>query len=169
MNSDKLLSLIEADITTFKFKQPNNFDLIYCSQLVEHLQEPEILFKKVYSALKANGTFLISTVYRKSWAKYIYKNKYGQSVLAHDHINEYQEISILLNQLRESGFNVTDYDITMFRFPIIDLIIKPCMQIIRNKKFINFCNSRLIMELRYYFVIPIIGFYNIQLIANPIK
>lgn len=144
----------------------NSYSLVYCSQLLEHIKNDKTFIKKIYQSLKPSGNLIISTVYKKKNAIYFYKNYLGERVLAPDHNNEYTKIDTLLNLLSKTDFKIIDYDLTLFRYPLIDVFLKPITKIFQNKSLNKFVNSSFIMFLRYYLVIPIFGFYNFQIIAK---
>lgn len=146
-----------------------NFDLIYSSQLIEHFKDDEKFLLKIYQSLKTNGNVLISTVYKKKNVIYFYKNIRGEIALAPDHINEYSNINNLFEKLENCHFKITDFDLKIFRYPLIDFCLKYLMKHVKNKYVTNFVNSSFIMFIRYYISIPILGFYNFQIIAKKVK
>lgn len=167
MSDDKNYQLVDTDLSKTKLTQ-KNLSLVYCSQLLEHLSDSKTFLTNINHSLGDNGTLLLSTVYKKNWAWYFYKNIKGEIVLAPDHINEYSEVKTLQNQLKNAGFKVEDYDLTLFRYPIIDIFLRPAAKFLKGQAFFNFSNSPFIMQLRHYLTIPIIGFYNFQIIAKKI-
>jgi len=144
------------------------FDFVYSSQLIEHFKDDEKFLLKIHQSLKKNGKVLISTVYKNKNAIYFYKNIKGEMSLAPDHINEYTKTNNLSKKLENCHFKIIDLDLKVFRYPLIDFCLKYLMKHIKNKNIGNFVNSPLIMFLRYYISIPILGFYNLQVIAKKI-
>jgi 2-polyprenyl-3-methyl-5-hydroxy-6-metoxy-1,4-benzoquinol methylase len=53
-----------------KDKLPNKFDLIICSEVLEHLHNPENILNKLYQGLNNNGCLLLSTPNSKNLIKY---------------------------------------------------------------------------------------------------
>jgi SAM-dependent methyltransferase len=149
-----------------KDRQINKYDLIYCSQLVEHLEDDESFISRMNKSLTPEGYLLLSTVYKKKNAVYLYKNKRGERALAPDHINEYSEVKLLLDKLIINHFEIIDFDLVMFRFPLIDVILKILMKYAKGKTTSIIVNSPLVMKMRYYLMVPILGFYNFQIIAR---
>jgi len=165
INNNKNTNFIVDDLEKNNLLK-NYFSMVFCSQLIEHFKEDEKFLAKIYQSLKPNGTLLLSTVYRTKTAIWLYKNSRGERVLAPDHINEYTNVSNLLNKLKRCGFRIIDYDLTMFRYPIIDIGLRFLMKYFKSKFVIKLVNSPLIMSIRYYFVVPIFGFYNFQILAK---
>jgi len=147
----------------------DKFTSIYCSQLIEHLKDDNRLIFQVNQSLKAKGYFVISTVYKNKNSFYFYKNIYNQRALAPDHVNEYTNKNTIFNKLRKNGFKIINYDLSLFKYPLIDPALKILMKLVKHSLVLKLVNSRQIMFLRYYLSIPIIGFYNFQIIAKKIK
>jgi 2-polyprenyl-3-methyl-5-hydroxy-6-metoxy-1,4-benzoquinol methylase len=145
------------------------FTTIYCSQLIEHIKDDERFIYTINQSLKTGGNLLISTVYRKPLAVYLYKNINNERVLAPDHINEYTNINDLFVKLKKCGFKIIDYDLSIFKFPLIDIFLKLLMKSFKSKNLVKIVNSSLIMFIRYYLSVPIFGFYNFQIIAKKVK
>lgn len=148
---------------------PGQFDLIYCSQLIEHISADQKFIDQLSHSLTPFGYLLLSTVYKRKHAFYIYKNIRGERVLAPDHLNEFTDVNDLLNKLKKSGFKIIDYDLTLFRFPLIDFALKFLMKHFKSKILYGLVNSPFIMFLRYYLSVPIPGFYNFQILAKKAK
>lgn len=165
VKNDKKIFLIKSDLNSHSFGD-KKYDLVYCSQLLEHIASSDKLLENIYRSMKSRGFFVLSTVYKKKWAWYFYKNKFGERVLTSDHVNEYSNIDDLLNQLKKIGFEIRSYDLVMFRYPLVDPLIKWLTKRIESKWLIKLSNSKFISEIRYSLFIPIFGFYNIQIIAK---
>lgn len=147
----------------------DNFDFIYSSQIIEHFKDDEKFLLKIHQSLKTNGKVLISTVLKKKNAIYFYKNIRGEMALAPDHINEYTNTNNLFEKLENCHFRIIDFDLKVFQYPLIDFSLKYLMKHVKNKYVTNFVNSSFIMFIRYYISIPILGFYNFQIIAKKVK
>ena len=165
INKNKKTNFIVDDLEN-KSSLKYRFAMVFCSQLIEHFKEDEKFLSKIHQSLKHDGTLLLSTVYRTKTAVWLYKNNRGERVLAPDHINEYTNVFDLLKKLKNCGFKIVDYDLTMFRYPIIDIGLRFLMKHFKSKFVIKLVNSPLIMSIRYYFVMPIFGFYNFQILAK---
>jgi len=146
----------------------HSFSTIYCSQLLEHLKNDEHLIKQINNSLNTNGFLIISTVFKKKKSFYLYKNIYNQRVLAPDHINEYSDTKNLFNKLKNNNFKIICYDLSLFKFPIIDPLLKILMKLIKKNYITKIVNSSMIMFIRHHLTIPIYGFYNFQIIAKKI-
>lgn len=107
-----------------KTKLPSKyFDLIICTQVIEHLENDRKLIREVYRLLKPSGYFYISSVIKKHWAIYKYRNN-GKFVLDPTHVREYRSkeefIKLFKNKfklLRLSIFPVKRKKIISFIIP----------------------------------------------------
>lgn len=165
MKNDKKLKLINTDLNNIDLGK-EKYDLVYCSQVLEHLSKSQEFLNNIYKSLKPKGSLVLCTVYKKNWAWYFYRNKFNQIALSPDHINEYKKVNDLFNQLEKAGFKKIDYSLKLFRYPLIDPIIKILMKFIKNKKFFEFCNTNFMMKIRSLVMIPVLGFYNFQIISK---
>jgi 2-polyprenyl-3-methyl-5-hydroxy-6-metoxy-1,4-benzoquinol methylase len=167
INKSKKIKFLVNDLEKNTLPK-DHFTLIYCSQLIEHIKDDEKFLLNINQSLKTKGDLLISTVYKKPSSFYFYKNVNNERVLAPDHINEYINIKDLFEKLKKSGFRVIDYDLSIFKYPLIDIILKLLMRFIKSKNLIKIVNSSFVMFIRYYLSVPIFGFYNFQVIAKKI-
>lgn len=73
----------EVENATFA---PNSFDVITCSDVMEHLYEPSEVFRKVQSWLKPGGIFYVFVPNIKSWEARIFRSYwYGLDLPRHLH------------------------------------------------------------------------------------
>lgn len=142
------------------------YDFIFSSQVIEHIDDDEMFLRKIHDSLTENGRAFISTVYKKPWARYFYKNSRGQNVLEPTHVREYITVDDLLQKISSANLRVVDYDLTLIKFPLIDIPLKILSKVVKNKAVFSIMNSKVIAFFRKYFVIPIIGFYNFQIVVT---
>ena len=71
------------DVCSTDLKE-NFFDLIISTQVIEHVGNDEKLVKEMYKILKKNGYLYVSSVIKKPFAIYRYRNK-GKFVLDPTH------------------------------------------------------------------------------------
>jgi 2-polyprenyl-3-methyl-5-hydroxy-6-metoxy-1,4-benzoquinol methylase len=53
-----------------KDELPGGFDVIICSEVVEHLQKPKLVLKKISQCLNPGGWLILSTPNANNWIKY---------------------------------------------------------------------------------------------------
>jgi 2-polyprenyl-3-methyl-5-hydroxy-6-metoxy-1,4-benzoquinol methylase len=153
-----------ADLT--RMALPAGFDVVYSSQVIEHIEEREAFVRNIHASLAPGGMLLLATVYKKRWARYIYRNAKGENVLDPTHVHECMDLWELPALLEKAGFEVTDYDLNLFRFPLIDIPLKLLTRMFKTRWMWRIANSSLVMLLRRWTGLPIFGFYNLQIIAK---
>lgn len=87
-----------------------HFDLAISTQVIEHLEDDCKLLEEVFRLLKPKGYFYISSVIKKPWAIYKYRNL-GKFVLDPTHIYEYKSKEEFLNLLRKYNFKILKFKI----------------------------------------------------------
>jgi 2-polyprenyl-3-methyl-5-hydroxy-6-metoxy-1,4-benzoquinol methylase len=87
-------------------------DMIVCTQVIEHLTNDKKLIKEINDILKKRGYLYISSVIRKPYAIYKYRNK-GKFVLDPTHEKEYKNTEEFLD-LFKKNFHLIKYEV----FPV---------------------------------------------------
>ena len=80
------------------------FDLIISTQVIEHLKDDSDFVKEVERLLKPSGYLYVTSVIKKPWAVYIYRNN-GKFVLDPTHVKEYKDKKEFLD-LFKKGFKL---------------------------------------------------------------
>jgi 2-polyprenyl-3-methyl-5-hydroxy-6-metoxy-1,4-benzoquinol methylase len=155
-----------ADLT--RMSLPAGFDLVYSSQVIEHIDDRESFVKNIHASIAPGGVLMLATVYKKRWAWYIYRNAKGENVLDPTHVHECMDLDELPTMLKKAGFAVVDYDLNLFRFPIIDIPLKLLTRMVKTRLMWRIANSSMVMLLRRWTGLPIFGFYNLQIVAKKL-
>jgi ubiquinone/menaquinone biosynthesis C-methylase UbiE len=107
---------IVADVCNSKLKS-NSFDIIISTSVIEHVENDVKFINEIYRLLKRNGFLYITSVIRKPYGIYKYRNK-GKFVLDPTHEREYKNKEQFLSLFKEK-FKLVDISIS----PIIKKII----------------------------------------------
>ena len=94
-----------------------------CTQVIEHVPDDNALLKEIKRILKGDGYSFISSVVKKPYGFYIYRNRHGKMVSDPTHEREYkskEEFEMLL----KNYFKIEKTNIHLFKFPVTDLVIK---------------------------------------------
>ena len=75
------------DVCDTKLKE--KFDFVYSSQVIEHVEDDKKMVKEINKLTKSKGYVYVSSVIKKSWAIYQYRNN-GKFVLDPTHEKEYK-------------------------------------------------------------------------------
>ena len=108
-----------GDVCSTKLKD-NSFDLIISTQVIEHVEDDKKMVREMHRLLKKGGFLYISSVIKKPWAIYKYRNK-GKFVLDPTHEREYSSKEEFLN-------------LFLKKFRLLKVIISQ----VRRKKIISF-------------------------------
>ncbi len=112
------LSLVADDITASRL-QPKSFDLILCTEVIEHIADSRAALRGIHRLLRTGGTLVLSTPQRYSplelTAKIAFlpvvidlvRMIYGEPILETGHINLMTEHEVT-EQLSAAGFLVTE-------------------------------------------------------------
>lgn len=141
-------------------------DLIYCSQVIEHLQDDQSFVSRMFEVSKPGCHVVLCTVFKKPYARYIYRNAKGEQVLEPTHVREYKDRESLLDLFRHAGFEVLDCDLSRMMYPAIDIPLKIVTKHFKNALVWKTVNSRFVVFLRKISRIPIPGYFNIQVVAR---
>lgn len=148
----------------------NYFNLIYSWMVIEHVHNPEEMLKEIKRLLKPGGKAFISTIVKKPWALYFYRNS-GKFVIDPTHLHEFSSLEEFENMITNRGMRVLDSKITQRWYSLPELFVKIFMRIglispsINTKKI--FSNQKFNI-LRNMLKIPIPGFFEAQVLCQKI-
>lgn len=134
----------------------HTIELLISTQVIEHVDDKKAI-EAMSRVLKKDGRIYLSTVFKKWYAWYFYRNK-GRWVLDPTHLREYSREAQLLDLILASGFRVLENQKSLFWFPIIDFFIKRIE--IKNRSLYE----NKILSLLRRIKIPILGYYNWELV-----
>ncbi len=106
----------------------SSFDLVICSQLIEHLENDKFLISEIRRLLKHGGFLYVSSVIKKRWAVYVYFKK-GSFKLDPTHVREYSSVQEFVSLLAKGGLEIIDVETRQVSFPLLDLVIRLLIRI----------------------------------------
>ena len=168
-NSKAILSKshqIRAD-TIFSPFSSGSIGTVVSTMLIEHVDHHKFL-EEVKRILVDHGILLLSTVLRMKGAWYFYKDNEGKSLLAPDHIREYSSSSELVDLLTQHGFRVKYLKVSHIKFSPIDGILRAIYRKSRIKFIAKVAWSKPVYFLRRRGRIPIMKYYQIELIVEKL-
>lgn len=95
------------DVCDTKLKE--KFDFVHSSQVIEHVSSDKEMIKEMSRLLKKNGVLFCSSVIKKPWAIYKYRNN-GKFVLDPTHVKEYRNKKEFLD-LFKKDFKLISYSV----------------------------------------------------------
>ena len=106
-----------------------SIDLLVSSQVIEHVDDRKMI-AQIARVLKPNGAAYLSTVWKRRWARYIYRSPSGWA-LDPTHLREYTEDRDLLDPATRSGLRLVRSEKQPIAYPIVDPILK---RVIRGRR-----------------------------------
>jgi len=141
-----------GDACNIKNIEDGSIDFLTSSQLIEHVSNDGDLAEEIYRILKKNGIVYLSTIFKKWYGWYFYRNN-NQWMLDPTHLREYKSDFELLSLFDENKFEVLENRKSSLFFPIIDSLARKLR--INNKKL---CDNKLLSLLRKI-KRPVLGYY----------
>ena len=100
----------------------NNFDFIYSSQVIEHLEDDKKMIKEFSRLLKSKKFFYVSSVIKRPFTIYKYRNN-GRFVLDPTHEREYSNEKEFLDLFKED-FKLIKYSLLPVKRSIFGIQVK---------------------------------------------
>jgi 2-polyprenyl-3-methyl-5-hydroxy-6-metoxy-1,4-benzoquinol methylase len=158
---------IVSDACNVEELENNVFDVVISSQVIEHVSDDNELLKEIRRLLKSDGIVYISSVIKKWYGFYIYRNK-GRFRLDPTHVREYSSKEDFLNLLKRNGLKISEYEVKIVKYPLSDLIIRMFIKMGLTKSSTArnvYIESRWMKSYRKL-IIPIIGYYTIEVLCK---
>jgi len=154
----ELIKIIEADATKIPIEN-NSVDFIISNQLIEHLENEAKFLAECYRILDNDGRLYISTVFKKWYGWYFYKNKFNNWVIDPTHVREYTNEKHLFELINENSLSILSSSKKIFWFPITDFILKRIG--FANDIYINYKILNWLRKVK----VPIFGYYNWEIVC----
>lgn len=155
---DKNISCMVGDASRLSLVYNSVLDLVMAMQVIEHIPKEEMFLDEIYRVLKPEGLLYLTTVFKKKYAWYFYRNN-GKWVLDPTHLREYTERSQLVKIIKKFDFKILAESKTVYKFPLTDFFLKRlgCRGDVYKNKFLNFFRK---------VKVPIFGYYNWEFIIQ---
>lgn len=161
----------QSDILKFSRKlKKDTFDLVICNQVIEHLENDQTLVLEIKNLLKKGGLCYLTSVIKKWYGLYWYRNKYGRIVVDPTHLHEYQSQKDFQNLLVKNGFKIINLKIYPGHFPMFDyfLLLLKKLGILRfeSMRYFYLNHPVIYMLARKTSFFPIPGYATIEAVAK---
>lgn len=145
-----------------------SFDVVICSQLIEHVPNDHALLREVRRLLKEDGWLYISSVIKKPYGFWLYRRD-GQFRLDPTHIREYPSKEAFLLLLEKEGFTPMKVSCEKVKYPVVDLLIRILIMIgLYEPEGIQtiFLKHGLLAKFRKLLELPIFRYETIEALAT---
>jgi len=145
--------------------ESESFDVVICSQVIEHVSSDRLLIKEIRRLMRKDGVAYISTVIKKRYGIWIYKKGKGFR-LDPTHIREYPSKDEFLKRLCENGLVPFVAYTRVVEYPFFDLLVR----LVGMLRVISlapdfYVKNRRISALRR-FRLPVIGYETIEVLCK---
>jgi 2-polyprenyl-3-methyl-5-hydroxy-6-metoxy-1,4-benzoquinol methylase len=147
ITKNKLSNYVQDDINNSKLKS-NYFDFVNSDMVIEHVPSDKKMLKEVNRILKKNGYFRISTVFKKGFSFWFYRNN-GNWVIDPTHVREYSSQKEIKKLFQENNLTILEIKKEKLTFNPFIFIQK------KLKIKINFLEKIKIQKPGYYSIIII--------------
>jgi len=137
----------------------NSIDLFISTYLIEHVNDAKML-KAINRVVKRSKYAYISTLYKKWYGWFYYKNSKGEWALDPTHVREYTNDKQLLDLVKKAGFKVENSYKRLFVWPIVH----PFLRLLKIQNRQIFENKLIYLLGRIK--IPIPGYYSWELVIR---
>lgn len=159
----KISNQIKAKVDnaeSMKTVKSDSVDLFISTQVIEHVDDKKMV-NSIHRITKTNGIIYISTVFKKWYGWYFYRNQ-GRWVLDPTHLREYSKDKELLSLFDKRKFKLLENKKTLQWFSILHFFLRR-LNIANRKVFSNFFFNFL-GKLK----IPILGYYNWEIVFKKL-
>jgi len=116
-------SVICADATNVSELESSSFDLVLCTQVIEHVDEQSLL-REISRLLKPGGIAYIASIIRKKYGWWYYRTADGRWALDPTHLREYESADQYEGVIRSGGFEILETVTTSFKLSIIEFVLR---------------------------------------------
>jgi glycosyltransferase involved in cell wall biosynthesis/2-polyprenyl-3-methyl-5-hydroxy-6-metoxy-1,4-benzoquinol methylase len=163
---DSRITRLKDDVSSLTSIPSKSVDVVITNQVIEHVIDDDAMIRAVSRILKPRGIVYLTTVYKKWYGWYFYRNRFGLRAIDPTHEREYTRDSQLIDKLIGAGFTVHRNVKSLQWFAVTDFILKR----IGFKQ--DVYESSLTLRLLRKVKLPILGYYNWELtfsIGNQLR
>ena len=145
-----------------------SFDVIICSQLIEHVPNDHALLREIRRLLKEDGWAYISSVIKKPYGFWLYRHD-GQFRLDPTHVREYPSKDFFLLLLESEGFNPRKVSYGKIKYSIADLGVRALITMGLSEPEDTqtiFLRRRLLGRFRKLLELPVLGYEQIEVLVS---
>lgn len=111
-------------------------DLVLNTGVLEHVEDEAGFLSELRRVLKPSGRIFLSTVTKRPWAWYFYRNRYGRWVLEPTHLREYGSVEELGGLFLRNGLKVERWRTEPVRFSLVNPFLRLVNRLLGPKDFL---------------------------------
>jgi len=145
--------------------EDNSFDMIISSQVIEHIPDDSKHLKEIRRLLKDDGLLYISSVIKKWYGLYIYRND-GTIRLDPTHLREYASKEEFEKILKSNCLKPQKSRVFQCSFPVVDMFVRLMIKGNMIKPNVSFFNRHNLLSKSRALKVPIPGYSIIETLAQ---
>jgi len=114
---------IISDACSVTEMKDKSFDMIICSQVIEHVPNDALLVKEIVRLLRPDGYAYISSVVKRKYGLWIYRNR-GKFRVDPTHVREYESTEEFTRLLKSNGLMPEEVVLVPIKYSISEIIIR---------------------------------------------
>jgi len=159
-NVKNVIGLV-SDACNVEELDDETFDVIICSQLIEHVAHDRVLLREIRRLLSDDGFVYISSVIKKSWGFWLYRRD-GEFRLDPTHVREYPSEKAFVSLLQQEGFIPRKVVLNKIKYPVEELLIRGLIRL----RLYKLKEMPTVYEKEKFLKIPLFGYEGIEVLAN---
>ncbi len=142
-----------------------SFDAVVSTMVIEHVSDDQGFMQDIGKLLKPGGVTLVTSVLKKPWAWYFYRNPQGQRVLEHSHLREYRSVAEF-TRLFEQWAEVILLETPSIKFPLVDHVFRLLLRLTGVRWFAEAPMSNPVVKQLRKLRVPIPGYHAIEVVIR---
>ena len=144
------------------------FNIVFSTMVIEHMDD-ETLLREVSRVLKDEGFLVLTTVVRGEDANYFYKDEEGRSLLAPNHIREYDSGQEVLQLIKSYGFVTRTSVIYPFKLSLPTAFLSTLYRLFPNKILEILATTDIVSTVRTKLTISVPRYFIVEVVMQKIR
>ncbi len=115
--------VICGDATNVKELEAESFDVVLCTQVIEHVDEAKLL-AQISKLLRPNGMAYIASLIKEKHGWWYYRTPSGQWALDPTHLREYESVEQYEAVIKKGGFTIVETVTSRLELSIIEFVLR---------------------------------------------
>lgn len=141
-------------------------DLVMTTQVLEHVEDESAFLRELCRLVKPRGRVFLSTVMKRPWAWYFYRNPYGRWVLEPTHLREYNSLEELELVFRRNGLEPLNHRTTAVTFSPFNTWLRVWYRLFKPKNFLESVRMTPWLRWAQRFRVRIPGYFYVDFILR---